>query len=270
MSTVKQRKELIKMKIDKRKNYYIILDTETTASCTPEENIEKKIMEKLIYDLGYTIATKNGIVIKRNYLVKEIYENDNLMNNAYFNSKRPMYAEMVANNQIEVKPFAEIVKIMQKDIAETGAKFFGAYNVGFDLDALMQTTNFIYPNTFKMFFKKTATGKFAPDIIKFCQAYLFRKQLEIIDLWTMACQTLCSQKTFQAFYLQETARGNIKSNAEIVYNYIEDLEGEFAEEHTALSDSIIETKILQRILKIRKTLETKFAFLPYRLIERVV
>ena len=258
------------MKIDKRKNYYVILDTETTASCTPEENIEKKVMEKLVYDLGYTIATKTEIIIKRNYLVKEIYENNDLMDNAYFNSKRPMYAKMVTNNQIEVKPFAEIIKIMQNDIAETGAKFFVAYNVGFDLDALMQTTNFIYPNTFKMFFKKTASGKFAPDTIKFCQAYLFRKQLEIIDLWTMACQTLCCQKTFQVFYLEETKRGNIKSNAEIVYNYIEDLDGDFEEDHTALSDSIIETKILQRILRIRKTLETKFAFLPYRLIKRVV
>ena len=257
------------MKIDKRKNYYIVLDTETTANCTPEENSKKTIMQKLVYDLGYTIATKKETIIKRNYLVKEIYEDNILMDNAYFNSKRPMYAEMVANNQIEVKPFAEIIKIMQKDIIETGAKFFGAYNVGFDLDALMQTTNFIYPNTFKMIFRKTASGKFAPDTIKFCQAYLFRKQLEVIDLWTMACQTLCNQKTFQAYYLQETPRGNIKSNAEIVYNYIEDLGGNFEEDHTALSDSIIETKILQRILRIRKTLETKFAYLPYRLIERV-
>ena len=86
----------------------------------------------------------------------------------------------------------------------------------------------------------------------------------------MACQTLCNQKTFQTYYLEETARGNIKSNAEIVYNYIEDLGGHFKEDHTALSDSIIETAILQRILKLHKKLQTKFTFMPFRLIERVV
>lgn len=258
------------MKIDKRKKYFVVLDTETTASCTPEENIERKVMEKLIYDLGYTIASKNDIVVKRNYLVKEIFTNEQLMNNAYFASKKPMYDEMVATGKVEIKPFAEIIKILQQDIRETNAQEFGAYNVGFDLDAIMQTTNFIYPNTFKMFFKRTENGKFAPDTIKFCQTYVFRKDLEIIDLWTMACQTLCNQITFQTYYLQETERGNIKSNAEIVYNYIEDLEGNFEEEHTALSDSIIETKILQRILKIHKRLDTKFQFMPFRLIERKV
>jgi DNA polymerase III epsilon subunit-like protein len=264
------RKEGFKMKIDKRAKYYVILDTETTASCSPEENIEKKVMEKLVYDLGYTIANKKEIVLKRNYLVKEIFENEELMNNAYFASKKPIYDKMVAEKKVEIKPFAEIIKILQNDIKETRAEVFGAYNVGFDLDAIMQTTNFIFPKIFKMFFKKTSNGNFAPDTVKFCQTYVFRKDLEIIDLWTMACQTLCSQVTYQTYYLQETEKGNIKSNAEIVYNYIEDLNGDFEEEHTALSDSIIETKILQRMLRLHKKLDTKFQFMPFRLIERKV
>ena len=256
------------MKIDLRKNYYVILDTETTSDKTPEENQKQKVLTKFIYDFGYTIATKKEIVIKRKYLVKEIYTNNDLMNNAYFISKKPMYDKMVANNEIEIKPFAEIIKILQKDIQLTNANYFCAYNVGFDLDALMQTTNLIYPHTFKMFFKKTKNDKFAPDTIKFAQKNVFRKDLEVLDIWTMACQTLCNQKTFQAFYKQVTEKGNIKSNAEIVYNYICDTTN-FEEEHTALSDSIIETKILQRILRIHKTIENKFTFMPYRLIEKV-
>ena len=255
-------------KVDKRKNYYVVLDTETTSDKTPEENQKQKIMTKFVYDFGYTIATKKDIVIKRKFLVEEIFFNVELMNNAYFLSKKPIYEEMVKNGEIQVKPFAEIIKILQKDIENTGAKFFCAYNVGFDLDALMQTTNYIYPNVFKMVFKKTNSGKFAPDTVRFAQKYILRNELEILDIWTMACQTLCNQKTFQAYYKQETERGNIKSNAEIVYNYICDTT-DFQEEHTALSDSIIETKILQRILRIHKKLESKFAFMPYRLIEKV-
>jgi hypothetical protein len=82
----------------------------------------------------------------------------------------------------------------------------------------------------------------------------------------MACQTLCNQKTFQAFYKKVTAKGNIISNAEIIYNYVNDLNGEFVESHTALSDSEVETEILQRILKLRKP-EFTIAFFPFRLIK---
>ena len=254
--------------LDKRKKYYVVLDTETTSDKTPEENKKQKIMTKFIYDLGYVITTKKEIAIKRKFLVKEIYTNDKLMNNAYFISKKPIYDEMVKNNEIEIKPFAEIIKILQKDIQEANATAFCAYNVSFDLDAIMQTTNLIYPNKFKMIFKLTKSGKYAPDTQEFLKKYIVKKEIEIIDIWTLACQTLCNQKTFKAFYKQMTEKGNIKSNAEIVYNYINDTT-EFQEEHTALSDSIIEAEILQRILKIHQKTETKFAFMPYRLIEKV-
>lgn len=256
------------MKIDKRKKYFIVLDTETTADCTPDENIGKKVMTKFIYDLGYTIASKNDIILKRKFLVKEIFTNEQLMNNAYFISKKPLYDKMVANNEIEIKPFAEIIKTLQNDIKETNAQMFGAYNVGFDLDALMQTTNYIYPNKFQMFYKMTKSGKYAPDTIKFVQTYILRKQLEIIDIWTMACQVLCNQKTFQAYYKQLTEKGNFRTNAELVYNYITD-QTDYEEEHTALSDSIIETEILQRILRNHKIIENKFVFMPFRLVKEV-
>ena len=140
--------------------------------------------------------------------------------------------------------------------------------MSFDLDAIMQTTNLIYPNKFKMIFKLTKSGQYAPDTQECLKKYRVKKEIEIIDIWTLACQTLCNQKTFKAFYKQMTEKGNIKSNAEIVYNYINDTT-EFQEEHTALSDSIIEAEILQRILKIHQKTETKFAFMPYRLIEKV-
>lgn len=253
--------------IDKRKKYYVILDTETTSDKTPEENQQQKIMTKFVYDLGYTIATKKEIVIKRKFLIKEIYTNNFLMDNAYFKSKKPKYDEMVANNEIEIKPFAEVIKTLQQDINETNASAFCAYNVGFDLDAIMQTTNLIYPNKFKMIFKKTKSDKFAPDTQAFLKKYIVKKDIEIIDIWTLACQTLCNQKTFKAFYKQLTEKGNIKSNAEIVYNYINGTT-DFVEEHTALSDSIIETEILQRILRIHQKIDSKFAFMPFRMITK--
>lgn len=249
--------------IDKRKNYYIIFDTETAGE---EENGD---LVKHIYDIGYTIATKKEIVLKRNWLVKEIFTDIEEMKKAYYYSKMPLYMQMLNDHKITIAPFAEIIKQLQKDIKDYNVKFACAYNIGFDLSAFMETTELIYPKKFKMLFAQTKSGKWRPDKEQFFNKYIAKANLEILDIWTMACQTLCCQKTFQTYYLEETPRGNIKSNAEIVYNYITDQDGLYEEEHTALSDSIIETEILQRILRNRKKLKTKYAFMPFRLIERI-
>ncbi len=256
------------MKIDKRKTYFITLDTETTSDLSPEENGKRKVMIKYIYDFGYTIADKKETLVQRNYLVKEIFENENLMNNAYYASKKKMYDNKVVNGEIQVVPFAEIIKTLQKDIKDYNIKMFGAFNVGFDIDALMQTTEFIYPKTFPLIWKKTKSGKNAPDTIKFVQKYIFKKDIEIVDIWTLACKVLCNQKTFLAYYKEKTKGGKIKSNAEIVYNYINDTK-DFLEEHTALADSIIETEIWQRVLRNHKAIGNKFEFFPFRFIKEV-
>jgi len=251
--------------IDKRKKYTMVFDTETTGEIVTSKN-GHEIMQKYIYDIGYTIADKKKIHLKRNFIVKEIFENVDLMNSAYYKSKIPMYNEMINNGEVEIVPFAEIVKTMQRDAKLYNVKAVAAYNISFDLDAFMQTTNTIYPNQFQMLYRLTKKGNYAPNTEKFFTTYILRKEVEIIDIWTLACQTLCNQKTFQTYYKQETAKGNIKSNAEIVYSYV--IDGDFIEDHTALSDSIIETEILQKIQAMHQKIETKFAFMPYRLIQK--
>jgi len=251
--------------IDKRKKYTMVFDTETTGGIVTNKN-GNEIMQKYIYDIGYTIADKKKIHLKRNFIVKEIFENENLMNSAYYKSKIPTYKKMIECGEVDIIPFAEIVKTMQADAQMYNIKAVAAYNISFDLDAFMQTTNIIYPNQFKMLFRLTKKGNYAPDTEKFFTNYVLRKQVDIIDIWTLACQTLCNQKTFQTYYKQETEKGNIKSNAEIVYSYI--IDNNFIESHTALNDSIIETEILQRIYTIHQKIETKFAFMPFRLIQK--
>lgn len=254
--------------MDKRKTYYCVLDTETTATTSPEENKKKKVIEKLVYDLGYTIVTKKEIILKRNFLIQEIFCNEQLMNNAYFINKKPMYDKMVENNQVEVIPLATAVKRMQEDFKEYNVTKFCAYNVSFDLDALMQTVFFIYRNIFKRLWKKTSKGTFIPDTELFLKRVILHKEdIEILDLWTLSCQTLCNQKTFQAFYKQLSEKGNVKSNAEIVYNYINGTTN-FEEDHTALSDAIIETEILQRIVKIHQKIISKWTCFPFRMINK--
>lgn len=201
--------------------------------------------------------------------MKEVFTDIEEMKKAYYYEKMPLYLQMLDKSEITIKPFAEIVKILQKDLQDYNVKFICAYNVSFDLSAFMETTELIYPKKYKMLFAQTQSGKWRPNTEEFFNKYIAKKDLKVLDIWTMACQTLCSQKTFQTFYLEETPRGNIKSNAEIVYNYITDQDGLFIEDHTALSDSIIETEILWRILRQHKKIKT-YEFMPFRLIKRVV
>lgn len=189
------------IKIDRRKNHYLIIDTETAG-----EKEEGGNLVKHIYDIGYTIATKTEILVKRNFLVKEIFTDVDEMKKAYYYEKMPMYLEMLDQNKVSIKPFADIVKIIQQDVQAYNIKFIGAYNVNFDLNAFVETTQLIYPNKFKMLFEQTKNGKWRPNAEGFFNKYIAKKDLQVIDLWTMACLTLCSQKTFQTYYLEETPR----------------------------------------------------------------
>ena len=63
-----------------------------------------------------------------------------------------------------------------------------------------------------------------------------------------------------------TNKGNIITNAEIVYQYVTDQE-DFKEDHTALSDAIIESEILARIFA-NGCSPMKAMYFPYRLIPK--
>lgn len=249
------------MKIDKRKKLGSLFDSETIG--TPND------FKALAYDFGYIIRDKKGNVYKKvNHLVAEIWNDTKLMEESYFNQKIPMYKKMVEQKEIDIVPFADIIKEMQQIMKEYNVQYFSAYNVGFDLVALYQTACHIYPDKFKYIpMLKYQDERNYAIATAFFEKYILHQKMQIIDIWTRACETLCQQKTYQTYYKKLTAKGNIKSNAELVYNYITDQQ-DFVEDHTALSDTLIENEILTRIDKIHKS-TINWICRPYRLIERV-
>mgnify|MGYP003334756215 FL=1 len=92
-------------------------------------------------------------------------------------------------------------------------------------------------------------------------------KVEFYDIWTMAVNTLCKQKTFLA-NAKFTKSGNIITNAETVYNYVNDTE-DFVEEHTALSDAIIESEILARVFANGCSLQ-KQEIMPFRKLKGLI
>lgn len=251
------------MKIDKRKNYYIVLDTEGLGLNDTKNKIYGR---QRSYDIGYVIRDKKGNIIKMfNALTEEIFGNDELMSTAYFANKIPLYDYMIDNKEIKIKAFDKIVKEIKRDLKKYNIKGILAYNVNYDINALVETAQYaLKDNKPKLTFEKTKNGKNKPLFEKYLQK-LFDTKVEFYDLWTMACMSLCQQKTFLA-NAKYTPKGNIITNAETVYQYIID-DDTFIEDHTALSDALIESEILTRIFATGGTLQ-KQRWFPYHLIPK--
>ena len=195
-----------------KSNMVLVLDTET---CDLQGNV---------YDVGYTIANKKGeIFTQYNSLVQETFTDAKKMMGAFYAKKLfTHYAPMLDRGEISISPWSEIVEKMQSDIADYGVTTLAAYNLGFDRRVMRQTN------------KLLGNGK------PICP------KLNILDLWQFACETKLSQKGYAKVARElgwVSAAGNIKTGAEFAYRFCSGDFG-FIEDHTALSDAIIETKIM--------------------------
>ena len=84
------------MKLDKRKNYYLILDTET---CPKMPLDEVKPFNMLVYDIGWQVADiKGNVYVKRSFIVDEIFYGEReKMKSAYYYNKIAQYEEDIKN-----------------------------------------------------------------------------------------------------------------------------------------------------------------------------
>ena len=233
------------MKIDKRRKYLMTLDVETTNN---QIGIKNAPNDGLVYDIGFTIHDKKGnIYAKRSFAIKEIILDKNLMDTAYYKQKLPIYWERIANKQMELITIWEAKKRIRKAIEYFGITEVYAYNANFDYTTLNNTVRYISGSGCRWFF---------PYGIKIC------------DIWSIACQTLGLQKTFQWEGIRNT-KGNLITNAERMFSYMIQDE-EFEEEHTGLSDAIIETQILARCLASHKSIDKKINKGCWRICQKVV
>ena len=248
--------------MDRRKNYYIVLDTEGLGL---NDKKNKVYGRQRSYDIGYVIVDKKGNIQKTfNALTKEIFGDLELMSTAYFADKMVDYEDMVSNKEITIRLFRNIVNELKRDLKKWNIKGILAYNVEYDINALVETAQYTLHNAPKLTFEKTKNGKYRPLFEKYLQKLLDTK-VEFYDIWTMACMSLCQQKTFLA-NAKYTPKGNIITNAETVYQYITD-NADFIEEHTALADAQIESEILARIFRTDCGLHKQIYF-PFRLIPK--
>ena len=213
-------------KIDRRRNYIMMLDTETAN--TRSENGKLDMRDVLVYDLGWQVIDKHGNVYEqKSYIVKEIFFGmEDLM-------KR---GERVVASWYEIrKDFVETMKKYESSVA-------CAHNARFDYNALNTTQRYLTQSKYR---------------------YFFPREVEIWDTLAMARSVVAKTPTYKKYceineYL--TKRNQVRLTAEILYRYISGNE-EFMESHTGLEDVNIERQILaycfRKHKKMRKCLFEK-------------
>lgn len=231
------------MKIDKRKKYLMVLDVETANT-----NTLSKHNDGLVYDLGFTVIDKKGnIYAKRSFAIKEIFDWKELMSTAYYNYKLPRYYKALEEKQMEKITIWEARKRIKKAIEIFNIKEVWAYNASFDYTTLNNTVRLL---------SGSACRWFLPYGIKVC------------DIWSVACQVLGNQKTFQWENIRNK-NNNLITNAERMFAYLSQ-DFDFQEEHTGLADAIVESAILTRCLASHKKIDKKINKACWRLCQQAI
>jgi hypothetical protein len=220
------------------KKTILTLDTETVG------------LEGHVYDVGYIIHDKRGnIALERNWLVEENFTDPQKMMGAFYAGKHfTHYARMLQDQEITLKPWAEIVEQMNEDIEAHSVDIIAAYNAGFDFRVMAQT--------------QASLGY---------EGKVLNSSLEILDIWQFACETKLSQKAYATIARSMgwvSPAGNIKTGAEFAHRYCSG-DYSFIEDHTALSDARIEVAILAQCFAQKKPIPYgKINGSPWRIVNK--
>ena len=242
------RKSLREMKLDKRKKYILVVDVEATTRNGTQ--LEMQQGKNLFYDLGFMVTDKKGTnYLQGSLLVDEIWNDESLMNSAYYANKIPLYEQKLKDNLIHVLPFLEIRKLLRFIVDKFNVTQFSAYNLSFDIGSLNYTSYQL-------------TDSYNSHFFGFNQ----RKNLKKVDIWTLVCKTVFIQKGFPGFCADNgfiSPKGNYETTAEVAYSYL-NREPEFEEEHTGLADVFIEVELMKYAYRQRKKIGDTYEWDPWR------
>lgn len=192
-----------------------IFDTETTSLDKP-----------FCYNIGYIIADSvtHEKLVKRNFVVEQVWHNLPLFESAYYANKRPIYVQGMRARAIKMDKFGYICSQMRRDFKQFEVECAFAYNSSFDEKVFEFNCDwFKCINPFDEIPIK--------DIRGFVHHFLVNRDY----------LKFCDENGYY------TTTGNYSTTAETVFRYTSG-DNTFEEEHTALSDSEIEMDILFKCL----------------------
>lgn len=209
--------------MDKRKNYYLVIDTETAPMDSTENGVKPQNM--LVYDIGFAVTDKLGHIYETfSYIVAETWiDHFDLMTSAYYADKLPNYRADLKNGSRTMASIYTIRKQIKALVEKYNIKAIVAHNMAFDIGSLNNTIRYLTKSKVR---------------------YFFPYGVEIWDSLKMARSTLGRQKSYKSWCQRNgymTKNKQCRLTAEILYRYL--YNPEFVERHTALADVLIESKI---------------------------
>ena len=219
-------------KIDKRRTYYMTIDTETANGLDCP----------LAYDLGLAIHDKHGNVYETaSYVIYDIYAKEKeLMKSSYYAEKLPKYEIALKSGERKMISVFIAKKIVKTLCDEYNVKAIIAHNARFDYRSLTTTIRY------------TSKSKYR---------YFLPYGIPLYDSMKMAEDTICKQKRYIKFCKENgylCKNGKVRKTAEILYRYITK-NNNFTEEHQGLDDVLIEIAITVKCMAQHKPMR-KLAF----------
>ena len=224
-------------KIDRRRTYIMMLDTET-CNTRSDENGNLDMSDVLVYDKGWEVIDKHGNVYeKKSYIAREIFFGmSDVMTSAYYANKIPKYLEEIAKGERVVASFYEIRKDFLDTMKRYNTNIICAHNSRFDYNALNTTQRYLTKSKYR---------------------YYFPYGTEVWDTMKMARSVVAKTPTYKRFCEENgymTKNNQVKLTAEILYRYIT-RDNEFVESHTGLEDVDIERQILAYCFRKHKAMK---------------
>lgn len=195
----------------------VVFDTETTD-----------LTKCFCYNVGYAICDTetNETLLKREFVVEQIWHNEALFCTAYYADKRPIYVSRMRAKKIKLDKFGYICQQMARDFRNFNVEYAYAYNSKFDEKVFAFNTDWY-----------KCTNPF--------------DNIPILDIRGNVHNKIAFTDEFKAFcekHERFTDTGNYSTTAETLFQYITG-NTEFEEEHTALNDSEIELEILKETIR---------------------
>lgn len=215
------------MPIDRRKTYYLTIDTETANS----------LEDPMMYDLGGAVHDRQGRVYETfSFVIYDIFCADRaLFDTAYYAVKRPQYEADIAAGKRRIVSIYTARRHVADICRKYNIKAIIAHNARFDYRSTNYTLRYV---------TKSASRYFLPYGIP------------LWDTLKMAQDTICRQPTYIKWCQENDfcmKNGKPRATAEILYKYITQ-DTEFLEDHTGLEDVLIEKEIFAKCMAQHKSM----------------
>lgn len=213
------------MNMDKRKKYYLTIDTETANG----------LDEPLVYDIGGCVHDKQGNILETfSFIIRDIFVGrKDLMLTSYYSIKVPKYEKELEEGSRIMVDYPYVKRYIYNLCKKYKISAIIAHNARFDYKSTTHTQRFLTDGRIKYFLPYG------------------------IPLWctlNMARDTICQQKTYIRWCEKRgyiTEKGQPRATAEILYRFIIGDEY-FLEDHTGLEDVLIEKEIFARCMRQHK------------------